>query len=170
MFLWFAGTALVAMWFTFRDPAIDHRLIVVGALLPDLVDAVTGSMWIAHTVFAPTATLFIVMGATGGRRQARRRYLAVPIGMFFHLVFDGAFQTTSVFWWPVNGSGFGDVAIPAFERPIALTVVMEVVGALCLMWAWRRFGLIDPARRLAFMRSGRIDRALTNPEMGPPSC
>ena len=31
MFLWFIGAALTAMWFTFRDPAIDHRLLILGA-------------------------------------------------------------------------------------------------------------------------------------------
>jgi hypothetical protein len=170
MFFWFAGTALVAMWFTFRDPAIDHRLIVVGALLPDAIDVFAGHMWVAHTLLAPTVTLFAVMSITGGKRQARRRYLAIPIGMFFHLVFDGAFQTTSVFWWPVNGAGFGDIAIPAFERPLWLTLAMEAGGLVCLLWAWSRFGLGSAERRAVFMRTGRIDRSLTNPEMRPPTC
>lgn len=170
MFLWFGGTSLVAMWVVFRDPAIDHRLVVVGALLPDLLDASWGGAAVGHTLAFAVLLLFAVMGLTVGRRSVRRRLLAVPIGWFFHLVFDGAWSDTALFWWPVDGLSFRDVAIPAFDRPVGVTLVMELAGVIALVWAYRRFGLSDGARRSEFARSGRIDRALTNPDSSPPSC
>ena len=170
MILWFAGTALVAMWFTFRDPAVDHRLIIAGALLPDLIDLPSGGVWVAHSLLVPTIALCGVMALTGGRRLARRRYLAVPIGMFFHLVFDLGFRLTEVFWWPFLGVGFDDKLIPAFDRPLWAVVVLELLGAGALLWVYRRFGLSDPARRRVFSRSGRVDRALTDPPVDPPTC
>jgi len=168
--LWFAGMSLVAMWLVFRDPAIDHRLVVVGALLPDLADAAFGSAAIAHTLVSAVAVLFIVMGVTVGRRALRRRLLAVPIGWFFHLVLDPMWSETELFWWPGFGLGFGDVALPAFDRPIAATVAMELVGLVALVWAYRTFGLGDADRRSTFITTGRIDRSLTDPEAAPPSC
>ena len=33
MLFWFVGTAVVAVWFVFRDPAFDYRLLIVGSLL-----------------------------------------------------------------------------------------------------------------------------------------
>ena len=170
MILWFAGMSLVAMWAVFRDPAIDHRLVIVGALLPDLVDAGFGSAAVAHTLAAPVGLLFVVMGLTVGRRAARRRLLAVPIGWFFHLVLDPAWSETELFWWPGFGFGFGDVALPAFDRPAIVLVVMEVAGLFALIWAYRTFGLTDPGRRATFITSGRIDKGLTDPEAGPPTC
>ncbi len=39
MFLWFAGLAVVGVWKVFGDTSIDYRLVIAGALAPDLVDA-----------------------------------------------------------------------------------------------------------------------------------
>ena len=170
MVLWFAGSALVAMWFTFRDPGIDHRLVVVGALLPDVVDAVSGGVWLLHTLLFPIAGLGLVMAATVGRRLLRRRLLAIPIGGFWHLLFDGVWRDSATFWWPVQGFSFGDVALPVVERGWALNVVLEMVGLMALLWIGGRFGLADASRRSEFLRSGRVDRSLTDPGRQPPSC
>lgn len=170
MLLWFAGMSLVAMWVVFRDPAIDHRLVIVGAVLPDILDAFWGGAAVGHTLAFAVVLLFAVMGITVGRRSLRRRLLAVPIGWFFHLVFDGAWSDTSLFWWPVDGLSFGSSPLPAFDRPLGVTLLMELAGIVGLVWAYRRFGLSDATRRSEFARSGRIDRALTDPEASPPSC
>lgn len=168
MILWFAGMSMVLMWVVFRDPAIDHRLVIVGALLPDVIDGPLGHLGFAHTLLAPVAALFLVMGATVGRRRLRRRLLAVPIGWFFHLLLDPVWSETAVFWWPAQGVSFGDVALPAYDRPLVLTVLLEFAGLVALAWAWRRFGLNDAARRKVFLASGRIDRRLVDGE--PPTC
>ena len=34
VFFWFIGTAIVAVWYVFRDPRFDYRLLVVGSVLP----------------------------------------------------------------------------------------------------------------------------------------
>jgi hypothetical protein len=154
---WFAGTALVAVWLVFRDPAFDHRLVVVGALLPDLVDLPVGA-GPAHSLAAPVVVLVAVMLTTRGRRVRRRSLLAVPIGWFLHLVFDGAFRLTEVFWWPWSG-GFGDHPLPAVSRG-AWNLVLEAVGVVMLAWAWRTFGLADPDQRAAFWRTGRVSKSI----------
>ena len=50
MFLWFIGTAVITVWYVFRDPRFDYRLLIVGSVLPELdalarghaVDALAG--------------------------------------------------------------------------------------------------------------------------------
>lgn len=170
MFLWFVGTALVAMWLTFRDPAIDHRLVVVGAVLPLVIDGVAGRVWLSHTLLFPIVGLCLVMLTTIGRRQRRRQLLAVPIGVFWHLVFDGVWTDRAVFWWPLDGWGVPRQALPVVERGLWLGVVFEVIGLLALGWVVVAFGLRDGDRRRRFVRYGRIDRGLTDPGQGPPSC
>jgi hypothetical protein len=164
--LWFAGMAVVAVWVVFRDPAIDLRLVVVGALVPDVVDgvlALAGAVgpWPMHTLLAGAGMLMAVMLATKGRRQLRRRLLAVPIGALLHLALDGAWADTEVFWWPAFGTGVGAQVLPSVERG-AVNVVLELVGALALVWAWRRFRLGEAARRHAFLRTGRVGRDLVS--------
>lgn len=153
MILWYAGMALAIVWNVFRDPALDHRLVVAGALLPDAVDLVAGHPAYAHTLTAPVAVLTVVMAGTRGRRAARRRLLALPIGMFLHLVLDGTWTRSEVLWWPFLGVDFPDGHL---WPPLPLALVEELAGAAALWWFVRRFGLADPGARRAFLRSGRL--------------
>ncbi|MDQ3145705.1 MAG: hypothetical protein M3R01_02015 [Actinomycetota bacterium] len=159
MLFWFAGLAFLAAWVVFRDPALDHRLIVAGALLPDLVDAPTGGVWLGHTVAGSVLLLAAVMILTRGRRGLRRQLLALPIGTLLHLVLDGAWADTDVFWWPAFGFGFGSSGVPALERGLA-NLPLEVVGLGVAVWAWRRFRLTEAGRRRQFLRTGRLGRDL----------
>ncbi len=160
MLLWFVGTALIAMWFTFRDPAIDHRLVIVGAVLPDAVDALSVKTNLMHTLAAPIVLMMGLMVCTIGRRRFRRHALALPIGIFWHSVFDGAWMNTEAFWWPVTRLTNGDTNIPLAEREVLLIVVMEIIGLALLVWSWRLMGMNEPARRRLFLRTGRLDRDL----------
>ena len=159
MLLWFAGMAFVCVWAVFKDPAIDHRMVIAGALLPDVLDIWSGGRWIAHSVLFSIALLTIVMLGTRGRRLLRRRLLALPIGTFLHLVLDGMWTDREVFWWPAFGSSFGDKALPSIERGWA-SVVLELVGLVALLWVWRRFRLAEPERRRYFLATGRVGRDL----------
>ena len=136
MVLWFVGTAWAAVWFVFRDPRFDLRMLALGALLPDIVDVWSGGTWVMHSVTASVAVLARVMRATRGRRPSRPMLLAVPIGMFMHLVFDGVFARTTAFWWPFTGAGFGADRLPSFDRGW-WNVPLELVGALLALWVLR---------------------------------
>jgi membrane-bound metal-dependent hydrolase YbcI (DUF457 family) len=158
MVLWFAGTSFLAVWLVFRDPALDHRLVMAGALVPDVVDALSGGRWFAHTLLASVGLLTAVMLGTRGRRLLRRQLLALPIGTFLHLVFDGAWADRKAFWWPFTGS-YDHGPLPSIDRGW-FTVVLEIVGAAILVWAWRRFRLGEPERRQRFVTTGRLSRDL----------
>jgi hypothetical protein len=136
MFLWFVGTAFGAVWYVFRDPRFDYRLLAVGALLPEVIDLPSRQARWAHSVTAAVVVLMVVMLATAGRKPIRRLLLAIPIGMLLHLLVDGAFTATEVFWWPFSG-GWGDVRLFALQRGW-WNVPLEIVGAGLLVWAWRR--------------------------------
>jgi hypothetical protein len=157
--LWFAGASLVIVWSVFHDPAIDHRLVVAGALLPDLIDVWSGGRWFAHSVLFSVLLLTGVMVGTTGRRLLRRRLLALPIGTFLHLVLDGMWTDKRVFWWPAFGGSFGDRGLPSLDRGL-LDVPLELLGLVALVWAVRRFRLGDPERRRTFLRTGRFARDL----------
>lgn len=157
MVLWFAGTSFLAVWLVFRDPAIDHRLVMMGSIVP-VLDGITGGPWVLHSVVGSVVLLAAVMGATVRRRLVRRRLLALPIGTFLHLVFDGAWSDTDTFWWPFTGQ-LGDGRLPLVERGV-LSLVLEVAGAAILVWAFRRFRLDEAPRRATFLRTGRLSRDL----------
>ena len=156
MFFWFLGGSLLVAWTVFRDPGFDHRLVMAGSVLPDAVDAPFGGARVAHAVVASMVLLVVVMLATIDRRRLRRHLLAVPIGVFIHLVLDGVFTNTKVFWWPFTGGHFSAARLPSVARG-RWDVLLELAGLVILAWAWRRFGLADRARRQRFWRTGRLD-------------
>ena len=156
MFLWFVGLSLVLVTIVFSSPALDYRVVMLGSVLP-LLDGLSGGAWVLHTLAGSVVALALVMLVTRGRRLVRRRWLGIPIGMFVHLVLDGVWASTHLFWWPAFGVGFDGESLPETTRG-GLVVVMEVVGLAVLVWGARRFGLLEPEGRERFLRTGQLPR------------
>jgi hypothetical protein len=154
MLLWFLGTAVLSVWYVFTDPRFDYRLLVVGAVVPDLIDIPAGQARWAHSLTVSVGMLAAVMLVTAGRKPIRRLLLGLPIGMMLHLVFDGAWASTKVFWWPFLGS-WGNVDVPSIQRGW-WNVPLEIAGAVMLLWIWKRFELTDPERRRTWWRTGVV--------------
>jgi hypothetical protein len=161
VFLWFAGGAFVLVWLVFRSPAVDYRLVVVGALLP-LVELPFGSPRLLHSLTGAVALLALAMLLTPRRRLVQRRLVAIPIGVLIHLLLDGIWADTQAFWWPFAGLAWSEAALPELARG-GLNVLLELAGAAALWWCWRRFRLYEPARRDRFLRTGQLDRDVVSP-------
>ena len=157
MLIWFAVTSVVITWAVFQSPAIDYRLVALGAVLPAL-EAPLGAGPL-HSLLAPTVLFLVVVLATQRRRLVRRRWLGLPIGMYLHLVLDFAFTRTSTFWWPFLGLDLSPGASPEVDRG-PLSLVLELIGIAVGVWAYRRFGLDDSTRRSRFLRTGQLDRSV----------
>ena len=56
-----------------------------------------------------------MMVLTVGHRRRASSGSGLPIGTLLHLVFDGAWADTDVFWWPFGGWSF-DAALPEVAR------------------------------------------------------
>lgn len=154
MFFWFVGTAVVTVWWVFRDPAFDYRLLVVGSVLP-LVDLAFGGARVLHSVTLAVGLLAVLMIVTSGRKPIRRMLLGLPIGLLLHLVFTGAWRNARVFWWPFGGFGFEDAPHPVAERGW-WNLPLEVIGLALCWWVVRRADLADPERRAWFRRTGQL--------------
>lgn len=155
MVIWFLGCSIVLVWVVFQSPALDVRVVALGALVP-LLDGVTGGAWALHTLVGSVGALALVMAATRGRRLLRRALLGIPIGMFLHLVLDGVWADGELLWWPfLGGEPFAD-RLPELDRPAGVLVLMELGGVAALAWAHRAFGLDDPVRRRELRDSGRL--------------
>ena len=120
MLFWFVGTSVATVWIVFRDPTFKFRLVILGALLPDVIDGVSGAR-VAHSV------------------------VSVVIGLFLHLVFDFAFANTAMFWWPLGGVGFVDDALPVVARGW-LNAPLEIVGVALAVWTSRQVAFAKSAQ------------------------
>ena len=122
MLFWFIGTSVASVWSVFRDPKFAYRWVIVGALVP------------MFSVVTVVGVLTAVMLLTIGKKSERKNFLALTIGLFLHLVFDGAFLNTKMFWWPLAGLSLDGYAIPVIERGF-LNIPFEIVGVGLILWA-----------------------------------
>jgi hypothetical protein len=155
MVLWFIGTAVATVWFVFGDPRFDYRPLIVGSIVPSLIDVWSGGMWVMHTLSMSVVILVAAMVLTIGRRRLRRSLLGVALGILLHLVFTGAWADTGVFWWPFSGARLGVTPLPEISRGW-LNVPLEVIGAALVGWIVVRAGLAAPDARREFLRSGYL--------------
>ena len=164
MILWFAGVSFVFVWWVFRTPALDYRLVMLGSILP-VGEFMLGGPRLLHTLLAPVALLTIIMLATQKRRLVRRRWIGVAIGMLMHLVLDGIWARKEVFWFPFFGVSTSEVwnGLPEFGHSFGMSVLLELIGAACLVWAWRSFDLADRSKRDRFLRTGHLTRIVDAP-------
>lgn len=159
MFIWFAALSFLIVAMVFDSPAVDYRMVMVGAVAPVLEGAI-GGPWLLHTLAGAVAVFAVVVVATRGRRLAARRAIGLPIGLFLHLVLDGTWLNRSLFWWPFGGGRpLGRGPIPEFDH-LGTSIVLEVVGVVCAVFLIRRFELTRPDHRREFWRTGRLSRAV----------
>ena len=157
MFFWFLGLSFVAVAIVFDSPSLDYRLVMAGAAAP-MLEHLWGGPWITHTLLWPVVLMTLIMVVARGRRLTQRRWLGLAIGFFMHLVLDGSWARTTLFWWPGFGWSIAGDDVPTLPGAAAI-VIMEVVGLASLWWAARRWGLTQPSRRERFLRSGNLDRS-----------
>lgn len=155
MFFWFIGAAVLSVWFVFGDPRFDYRFLIVGAIAPAIIDAPFGGARVLHSVSFSVALLSVLVAATSGNRVLRKRLLGLPVGTLLHLVFTGAWDNTTVFWWPFFGLSFEDGSHPIASRGW-WNVPLELIGLmLCGFIAWRA-RLLEPEQRANFRKTGQL--------------
>ena len=125
MLFWFIGTSVASVWSVFRDPKFAYRWVIVGALIP-IFSVVT-------VVAVLTAVMLLTIGKNATKKAARKHFLALTIGLFMHLVFDGAFLNTNMFWWPLAGFSTNGYSLPLVERGF-LNIPFEIVGVALIIW------------------------------------
>ena len=149
MIFWHLGVTLFLFLWIFKDRTADLRYLLVGSLLPDLLDkflylvAVTdSSRTYGHTLLLGVLTLFIVMFITNKKNSNRKSYLLVPIALFFHLLLDEMWLFKETLFWPIFDGQFSqhissaDSLLELFIISINKTEILikEFIGVVCLFF------------------------------------
>ena len=169
MILWHMGVAALIVYVTLGRRRIDYRYVLLGAVLPDAVDAALGTFWfegpsgrwIAHSLVAVVALAVVIIVAL--RAERRVAVFGLAVGWLLHLVADGMWSAPETFYWPAFGTDFA--AVPAepyswdvFTSPLdhLWTWGGEVAGVLILAWFWVAFRLGEERRFRTFLRDGYL--------------
>ncbi len=165
------------------DVRVDYRLLLVGALLPDLIDKPLslifgiGGRNFAHTlVFALALTaLFLLLRPRSSSKSGAGMWtvavLALAIGTWTHLLFDRMWALPEILLWPFLGLAFPldpfDLfsLLEGYRDPFVL--VGDVLGAVALLYIAWRHRLHRKGRFRLFLRNGRLERAASLSPAGP---
>ena len=139
--------ATVARGFHLRGRVLDWRLLVLGALLPDIIDKPIGILFFGSEgrLLGHTLVFAIMLGIIGLCLTSRGRpwMLILAICCVGHLILDGMWTTPDILFWPAHGwymasydlldwAAFGDWLheIIHQESQIGLAVLAsELIGA-----------------------------------------
>ena len=156
-------------WFLRLAEAVDIRILMVGALLPDIIDKPLGHYIFPEAlgngrIYAHTL-LFSLLLLAGGwllyRYRRRMWLLLLGAGSFLHILLDQMWTAPKAFFWPLFGFSFdkyvydnylGSMWEALFSNPGAY--IPEIIGGLIVIW----FGIVLLRRRklLAFIIRGKL--------------
>lgn len=169
MILWHLGVGAALVYVTLGRRRIDYRFVLLGAVLPDIVDGVLGlalfdgpsGRWAAHSLVAVlVVAVGVVVTVRGSARQAA---FGIPVGWLTHLAADGMWEAPKTFLWPAFGSKFATTPAEPyswalFTDPLAhwTTWAAEIAGAAVIAWFWIAFRLGREDRFRLFLRDGYL--------------
>ena len=136
-----------ASWFISLGNHIDIRLLLVGSLLPDIIDKPVGQFFFRDTfsngrIFCHTFLFLLVITLVGlylYKRGGKTWLLVLSFGTFTHLILDQMWLTPQTLFWPLYGFAFPKVDLSHWLGNIfnSLTTmpavyISEIIGALML--------------------------------------
>lgn len=163
------GIAVAIVYVTLGRRRIDYRFILLGAVVPDVIDTVLNvtvchdpaGRSISHTLLAPiVVTVAILLFFRGERRI---RVFGLGVGWLLHLVGDGMWQAPKTFLWPAFGTHFATQPPEPYSwdllaHPLShlSTWGGELVGLAILVWFAIAFDLFDRDRFRTFLKDGYL--------------
>ena len=163
-----ASNNTMISWFASLSHYIDIRILLVGSLLPDIIDKPVGQFFFRETfsngrIFSHTLLFLIVLTGTGFylyKRHHQVWMLTLAAGTFLHLVLDGMWAAPATLFWPLLGLTFEKEDLTDWLMNIFRELfshpgnsIPELIGLVILLW----FGLGLFARKKvwAFIKHGK---------------
>lgn len=148
---------------------IDYRLILVGSLLPDIIDKPVGMLLLRGSLgsgrmFCHSLLFLVILSLAAGYFYSRRGttwLLVLSFGIFTHLILDQMWLMPRTLLWPIYGWAFERVDVSHWLQDMFHSLqtdpavyIPELVGATILVGFVVR--LVRRKRVYAFVREGKI--------------
>ncbi len=155
--------------FTSLGTRLDLRLLLIGSLLPDVIDKHLGQFFFRETfnngrIFCHTLLFLILITLVGYYlyRNYRKTWLCVlSFGTFVHLVLDQMWLAPKTLLWPVYGLAFERITLEDWIGNILHALltnpevyIPETIGIIIL--ATFMMMLVRRKKVFPFIGSGRV--------------
>jgi len=169
--LWHLGGTVAAARYIFRDERMDLRTLLLGAVLPDVIDTPVGLIGYsslravrlgAHSLLFVAVVMVVVLLVTR-RGRPRKRWMPLVVGLLMHLVLDAMWADGATLWWPLLGAAFSPDTAATAAGYLADVLsdwrvwALEAVGLAYLGTLAARAGMGDAAHRRRFFATGTVD-------------
>ncbi|MBI2853785.1 MAG: metal-dependent hydrolase [Chloroflexi bacterium] len=136
-------------WVVALGRVFDIRLLLVGAMLPDIIDKPVGLALFAQTlsngrIFAHTLLFLVVVASVGFltfRKTGNTGVLALALGTGAHLILDEMWLMPGTLAWPFLGFAFSKIEVSGWTSGVLhrlltdpTVYVPEAVGFLFILW------------------------------------
>ena len=141
-----------AVRFTSLARLADIRFLLLGSLLPDIIDKPIGQLLFRDTfsngrIFSHTLLFFILVTITGIYlfRAGRKSWLSViAFGIFTHLIFDQIWNIPKTLLWPLYGFAFEKINLCGWAGGLFYALLNNpevylpelIGGIILLLLAW----------------------------------
>ncbi len=143
--------------------AVDFRFVLVGSILPDLIDKPLGAVLHLEARLWAHSLLFLGILAALSLWPAFRRIRWLAFGDAVHLLVDLIWEQPMVALWPLLGLAFpaGEQSFESYFQILLTDPYVQfgeiVGGAILLATVWR-YRLYRREELGRFLRDGRLDR------------
>jgi inner membrane protein len=135
------GISAIAGWTESLSRSLDLRLLVLGSLLPDIIDKPLGIFLFGDgRIFTHSLLVTLLVLVTGFYlfvNYKQKALLAVALGMAGHLILDSMWANPRVFLWPLYGWGF-----PLGARTSYLSVWLNTLTHVPRVYITEGIGLL----------------------------
>ncbi len=156
-------------WLASLSRYLDIRLLLVGSLLPDIIDKPVGQYLFRETfnngrIFSHTLLFLVLISAVGFylfKRHRQAWMLPLAAGTLMHLILDEMWRAPATLFWPLMGVTFKKIELAAWVENIFQALfsdpkvyVPELIGLVILLW----FGTALAGRKQIgiFIKHGRV--------------
>ncbi len=144
-----------------RAGKIDYRLVIIGALLPDIIDKPLGLVILSYgngRIIAHTLLFALCATAIAFYKKDMRLY-ALSGGTWLHLILDSMWLFPVTLLWPFLGNfQQGDYTIYTIPSSLNQPYILsgEIIGIALLAYLAIRNKMYKKINLMKFIRTGEI--------------
>jgi inner membrane protein len=136
-------------WWAALSKYADLRLLVIGSMLPDIIDKPVGHVFFRKTfengrIFSHTLLFLIVIAAIGFWIYKKRHsnwIIVLAFGTLVHLICDAMWKTPETLFWPLLGWAFPKLDLEAWAHGLWHAIcteptlyIPEIFGLIVVLW------------------------------------
>jgi len=136
-------------WLASLSRYFDIRMLMIGSLLPDIIDKPVGQYFFVETfhngrIFSHTLLFLVLLSAAGliiYKTKHQIWMLSLAAGTLSHLVLDGMWGIPATFLWPLMGWRFSPIELTGLVGKMLDALVSdpviytsEIIGLAIILW------------------------------------